>query len=210
MGMMGKQMPPLEKASLDRLEKMLEGLIGAIGTKKTEQPPKTSGSHGGTGQRSAPQWRIQWTPYGQPICMKCNAVGHIKRDCPKIAQKERQARRRSDGNIVCFGCGERGHTRPSCPKNQQQGQTPDQWQSNAGHNSRQLIGLMGAEDQQVPDPEVPLPILKIDTGRLVTQDVLCGEKRVSAVIDTGKVVSVCSPKLAEELKLQVTAWTRNR
>ena len=45
---------------------------------------------------------------------------------------------------------------------------------------------------------------------MVTQDVLCGEKRVSAVIDTGAVVSVYSLKLAKELKLQVTAWKRNR
>ena len=33
---------------------------------------------------------------------------------------------------------------------------------------------------------------------------------MSAVIDTGAVVSVCSLKLAEELKLQVTAWNKNR
>ena len=55
-----------------------------------------------------------------------------------------------------------------------------------------------------------LPILKIDIGRMVTHVVLCGEKRVSAVIDTGAVLLVCSPKLAKEMKLQVTAWKRNR
>ena len=33
---------------------------------------------------------------------------------------------------------------------------------------------------------------------------------MSAVIDTGTVVSVCSLKLVEELKLQVTAWNKNR
>ena len=51
-----------------------------------------------------------------------------------------------------------------------------------------------------------LPILKIDIGRMVTHVVLCGEKRVSAVIDTGAVLLVCSPKLVKEMKLQVTAW----
>jgi hypothetical protein len=141
--------------------------------------------------------------------MECKIAGHIKRDCPKIAQ-QRQARRRQDENIVCFCCGETGHIRPNCPKNQQQGQSPHQWQGNAGHKPGQLIGLVGAGEQQIPGPAGPLPILKIDIGRMVTQDVLCGEKRVSAVIDTGAVVSVCSLKLVKELKLQVTAWKRIR
>jgi hypothetical protein len=45
---------------------------------------------------------------------------------------------------------------------------------------------------------------------MVTQDVLFGENRVPAVIDTGAMVSVCSHKLVEELKLQVTVEKGNR
>jgi hypothetical protein len=38
MGMLGNQMPPVENGRLDRLEKMLEGLMGAIGTRGTGKP----------------------------------------------------------------------------------------------------------------------------------------------------------------------------
>jgi hypothetical protein len=207
MGMLGKQMPPVENDRLDRLEKMLEGLM--IGTKETEKPQKNSGNQNDSGQRPRFQWAPHWAQDGSPICVECKMAGHIRRDCPKNAQ-QKQAGRKQDGKIVCFGCGESGHIRPNCPKNKQQGQAQHQWQGNAGHKPGQMIGLVGAGGQQIPGPTGPLPILKIDIGRMVTQDVLCGEKRVSAVIDTGAVVSVCSLKLAKELKLQVTAWKRNR
>jgi hypothetical protein len=45
MGKLGKQMPPVENDTLDRLEKMFEGLMGAIGTKETED------TYGRTAQR---------------------------------------------------------------------------------------------------------------------------------------------------------------
>jgi hypothetical protein len=106
MGMLGKQMPPVENDRLDRLEKMLEGLMGAIGTKATEKPQKKNGNQDDAGKRP----RLQWAQDGSPICMECKIAGHIRRDCPKIAQ-QRPARRRQDGNIACFGCGEAGHIR---------------------------------------------------------------------------------------------------
>ena len=59
MGMLGKQMPPVENDRLDRLEKMLEGLMGAIGTKATEKPQKKSGNQDDAGQRP----RLQWAQY---------------------------------------------------------------------------------------------------------------------------------------------------
>jgi hypothetical protein len=69
------------------------------------------------------------------------------------------------------------------------------------------MGLVGSGGSQ---QEGTLPILKINVKRMVTQEVLCGDKRVSAVIDTGAGVSVCSSKLAEELKLVMTPWRKNR
>jgi hypothetical protein len=47
-----------------------------------------------------------------------------------------------------------------------------------------LVGSGGSQQ------EGALQILKINVKRMVTQEVLCGDKRVSAVIDTGAVVSV--------------------
>ncbi|KZS08169.1 Uncharacterized protein APZ42_027968 [Daphnia magna] len=45
---------------------------------------------------------------------------------------------------------------------------------------------------------------------MVVLDVLFWEKWVSAVIDTGAVVSVCSHKLVRELGITVTPWRANR
>ena len=38
MGMLGNQMPPVENGRLDRLEKLLKGLMGAISTRGTGKP----------------------------------------------------------------------------------------------------------------------------------------------------------------------------
>ena len=65
MGMLGKQMPPVENDRLDRLEKMLEGLMGAIGTKATEKPQKKSGNQDDAGQRP----RLQWAQDGSPTVL---------------------------------------------------------------------------------------------------------------------------------------------
>jgi hypothetical protein len=59
------------------------------------------------------------------------------------------------------------HIRRDCPKNQQQRQAPHQWQGNAGHKPGQLIDLVVAGEQQIPGPTGPLPILKIDIGRMM-------------------------------------------
>jgi hypothetical protein len=57
---------------------------------------------------------------------------------------------------------------------------------------------MGLVESRGSQQEGTLPILKIGVKRMVTLEVLCGDKRVSAMIDTRAVVSVCSSKLAEE------------
>ena len=59
MGMLGKQMPPVENDRLDRLEKMFEVLMGAIGTKETEKPQKKRGNQDDSGQRPWFQWAPQ-------------------------------------------------------------------------------------------------------------------------------------------------------
>ena len=41
---------------------------------------------------------------GERRCYKCDAVGHIARDCGKDAPV-----------IRCYSCGERGHKAPQCP-----------------------------------------------------------------------------------------------
>jgi hypothetical protein len=50
MGMLGKQMPTVENDRMDRLEKMLEGLMGAIGTKEAENQKKKNGKKGDSRQ----------------------------------------------------------------------------------------------------------------------------------------------------------------
>ena len=101
----------------------------------------------------------------------CHQVGHLNRDFPTTA---RRRSRTEDGKIICFGCNEVGHIRPFCPKYQQQGRAPSQWQENMGNQLRGLVGSGGSQQ------EGTLPILKIDVKRMVTQEVLCGDKRVSA------------------------------
>jgi hypothetical protein len=169
MGMLGKQMPPVKEDRLERLEKMMEGLMGAIVPKPAGQPPQQGWNPGNIQQR--PGWNnreLQWTPDGQPICFGCRQVGHLNRDCPTTP---RRRSRTEDGKIICFGCNEVGHTRPFCPKYQQQGRAPGQWQENTGN---QLMGLVRSGGSQ---QEGTLPILQIDVKRMVTQEVLCGDKR---------------------------------
>ena len=177
----------------------MEGLMGAIAPKPAGQPPQQGWNPGNIQQR--PGWNnreLQWTPDGQPICFGCYQVGHLNRDCPTTP---RRRSRTEDGKIICFGCNEVGHTRPFCPKYQQQGRALGQWQENMGNQLMVLVGSGGSQQ------EGTLPILKIDVKRMVTQEVLCGDKRVSAVIYT---VAVCSSNLAEELKLVITPWRKNR
>jgi hypothetical protein len=59
MGLLGKQMSPVENDRLDRLEKMFEVLMGAIGTKETEKPQKKRGNQDDSGQRPWFQWAPQ-------------------------------------------------------------------------------------------------------------------------------------------------------
>jgi hypothetical protein len=64
MGMLGNKMPPVQDGRLDRLEKMLEGLMGVITTRGTGKPTgggaeengwsrgaETAGEGNGRGQR---------------------------------------------------------------------------------------------------------------------------------------------------------------
>jgi hypothetical protein len=122
----------------------------------------------------------------------------LNRDCPTTP---RRRSRTEEGKIICFGCGEVGHIRPFCLKHHQQGRAPSQWQEN---KDNQLMGLVGSGGSQ---QDRALLILKIDVKRTVTQEVLCGDKRVSAVINIG---AACSSNLAEELKLVITPWRKNR
>ena len=71
-----------------------------------------------------------------------------------------------------------------------------------------MIGLVGTKNGEAE--ELAWLILNIDLQGMVVLDVLCWGKRVPAVIDTGAVVSVCSPRLVKELGLQVTPWRANR
>ncbi|KAK4030864.1 hypothetical protein OUZ56_024251 [Daphnia magna] len=45
---------------------------------------------------------------------------------------------------------------------------------------------------------------------MLVLDVLCWGKKVAVVIDTGAIVSVCSPKLVKELRITVAPWCENR
>ena len=58
-----------------------------------------SGNNQNTGSRSANR-----DTSGERRCFKCDAVGHISRDCGKEVPM-----------IRCYSCGEKGHKAPQCP-----------------------------------------------------------------------------------------------
>jgi hypothetical protein len=216
LGVLGETTPPAKDERMDRLERMMEDLLGAVAAKKPENPPQ-QGWKTGDAQRGPP-WQgqgrrpvnLRWTPDGRPVCGKCETEGHIMRDCPRSNRKQQMDFGRTpDGQFVCYGCGGAVHIQRFCPGGQQRGgqqpgPPPQQRKSGAG---QQLIGLIGTEDRNTE--EKVWPVLKIDFKRLVVQDVLCGGRRIPAVIDTGATVSVCSQKLVEELKLTVRPWRAN-
>ncbi|KZS06561.1 Uncharacterized protein APZ42_029944 [Daphnia magna] len=51
---------------------------------------------------------------------------------------------------------------------------------------------------------------EMTSRRMLVLDVLCWGKKVAVVIDTGAIVSVCSPKLVKELRITVAPWCENR
>ena len=51
-----------------------------------------------------------------------------------------------------------------------------------------------------------IPCLTLNTSKLITEIVQCGDMIVKAVVDTGAVIAVISPKLLACTKFQMTAW----
>ena len=94
--------PPREPGEdrWDRLERQVTGLsrefskLMAIQTRGTPDQPTRVRSAARAAPR-APKHReryppprramkpTQWTDYGQPICLRCDRPGHIKRECPQ-------------------------------------------------------------------------------------------------------------------------------
>jgi hypothetical protein len=211
LGVLGETIPPAKDERMDRLERRMECMLGAVAANTPENPPQQGWKTGDAQQ--GPPWlkqgrrpvNLRWTPDGRPVCGKCDTEGHIIRDCPRSNQQQQMDFGRTpDGQFVCYGCGGAGHIQRFCPGGQEPGPPPQQRQSGVG---QQLIGLIGMEDRNTE--EKVWPVRKIDFKRLVVQDVLCGGRRIPSVIDTGAEVSVCSPKLVEELKLTVRPWRAN-
>ncbi|KAK4028729.1 hypothetical protein OUZ56_021748 [Daphnia magna] len=172
---------------------------------------KASGAAAQQGERAeSQQYRsdnrsiLKWTSDGKLICSRCKTEGHIGRECPSRTNGQGGLRGRTpDGKVMCYGCEEIGHIRRDCPSSQREGGAPQQQQ-------QQQVRFAGEGIEHV-DPEVlAWPILKIDIQRMGVLDVLCWGKRMAVVIDTGAVVSVCSPKLVRELGITVTPWRANR
>lgn len=87
-----KKTLPEKEDRIDRLEQMLEGLLGVIALKKPENPPQQGGrraddmKHGSAWQgddRSLGNLKL--TPYGRPVCGKCGTEGHIMRECGRTS-----------------------------------------------------------------------------------------------------------------------------
>ncbi|KZR96541.1 Uncharacterized protein APZ42_009062, partial [Daphnia magna] len=128
MGVVGKQTPTAESERMDRIEKLLEGLMGAVALRNA------SGAAAQQGERAESQqyWSdnrsiLKWTSDGEPICSRCKTEGHIGRECPTRTNGQGGLRGRTlDGQVVCYGCEGIGHIRHDCPSSQREGGAPQQ------------------------------------------------------------------------------------
>jgi predicted aspartyl protease len=59
---------------------------------------------------------------------------------------------------------------------------------------------------QKKELNVNVPCLTLITSKLITQTVQCGNMMVKAVVDTGAVITVISPKLLACTNFQITEW----
>lgn len=59
---------------------------------------------------------------------------------------------------------------------------------------------------QKKELNVNVPCLTLITSKLITETVQCGNMMVKAVVDTGAVITVISPKLLACTNFQITEW----
>ena len=149
----------------------------------------SSGSSAGTGTRSSTAGAGSATR-SNVVCFRCQAVGHVRRDCPERSSTRVTPTSRSTprARITCYFCDAEGHRKSECPERQA-------WLARQAKKGTAASAAAHASDQVLCSLAVPshgkLPRIHLNIWQ-EQQANHC----VIAVIDTGATRSLISKESA--------------
>ena len=127
------------------------------------------------------------TADGKPICNSCNKIGHIARVCRS------RPIGKADGSSAA--------TQPL------ESATSNPTDRSVSVPARIATVVLGESTEQITGNPIAVLLVKVRAAEgLVLKKVLCNEREVEAVIDTGAAVTVISPQLAQNLACSLAAW----
>ena len=134
-------------------------------------------------------------------CYFCKKMGHIARFCFNNPQSPNfKGNQRNGTPRYQQGYPNQGLQVKNLQENSYYEETPHQ---QSAFQDELPLNNLAFQKQEL---NVNIPCLTLNTSKLITETVQCGDMIVKAVVDTGAVITVISPKLLTCTKFQMTAW----